>query len=95
MATKLRTGCAVFRFDELLGIDDGRSGLIQMTFIIEAIKEDQQMTDFRSNCMIAVTLARKLAAEGFTVSITAPTGRLYGADKFNLLLTSESLNSNQ
>ena len=68
---------------------------IQMTFIIEAIKEDHQITDFRSSCMVAVILARKLAAEGFTVSITAPSGRHYGADKFSLLLTSESLNSNQ
>jgi hypothetical protein len=45
--------------------------------------------------MVAVILARKLAAEGFAVSITAPTGRRYGADKFNLLLTGESLNSNE
>lgn len=64
-----------------------------MTFIIEAIKEDRQITDFRSSAMLAVTLARKLAAEGFSVSITAPTGQHYSADKFNLLLTSESLPS--
>jgi hypothetical protein len=68
----------------------GAGAVIQMTFIIEAIKEDHQITDFRSSCVVAVILARKLAAEGFAVSITAPTGRLYGADKFNLLLTSES-----
>ena len=48
-----------------------------MTFLIEAIKEDHQITDFRSSCMVAVILARKLAAEGFTVSITAPSGRHY------------------
>jgi hypothetical protein len=68
----------------------GARTVFHMTFIIEAIKEDHQITDFRSSCMVAVILARKLAAEGFTVSITAPTGRLYNADKFNVLLTSES-----
>lgn len=66
-----------------------------MTFIIEAIKEDHRITDFRASCMVAVILARKLAEDGFTVSVTAPSGRRYGADKFNLLLTSESLSSNE
>jgi hypothetical protein len=66
-----------------------------MTFIIKATKEDHHITNFRSSCMVAVMLARKLAEDGFAVSITAPTGRLYSADKFSLLLTSESLDSNQ
>jgi hypothetical protein len=38
-------------------------------------------------------LARRLAAEGFVVSISVPTGDLYSADKLNLLLTSKSLDS--
>jgi hypothetical protein len=33
------------------------------------------------------------AVEGFEVSISAPTGDRYPADKFNLLLTSKSLDS--
>ena len=66
-----------------------------MTFIIEAIKEDHQITDFRSSAMVAVILARKLAAEGFSVSITAPAGQHYSADKFSLLLTGESLQSSE
>jgi hypothetical protein len=32
-------------------------------------------------------------ADGFAVSITAPSGHLYLADQFNLLLTSKSLSS--
>jgi hypothetical protein len=39
-----------------------------------------------------VILARKLVAEGFAGSITAPSGHLYLADQFNLLLTSKRLN---
>jgi hypothetical protein len=66
-----------------------------MTFIIEAIKEDHRLTEFRASSMVAVTLARKLAAEGFAVSITAPTGQHYAADHFNLLLASESLHSSE
>jgi hypothetical protein len=64
--------------------------VFQMTFIIEAIKEDRQTTDFRSSSLVAVMLARKLAEDGFVVSITAPTGRLYSADKFSLMLETES-----
>jgi hypothetical protein len=37
-------------------------------------------------------LAGALPADGFAVSITAPNGRLYPADQFNLLLTNKSLN---
>jgi hypothetical protein len=40
-----------------------------------------------------MTVARKLAADGYEVSIRSPTGRLYTADQFNHLLTSKSLNS--
>ena len=61
-----------------------------MTFIIEAVKDDHYTTDIRSSAIVAVTLARKLVADGFAVSIRAPTGHLYSADRFNLLLTSES-----
>jgi hypothetical protein len=64
-----------------------------MTFIIEAVKDDHYTTDIRSSAVVAVILARKLAAEGFTVSIRSPTGNLYSADRFNLLLTGESLDA--
>lgn len=64
-----------------------------MTFIIEAIKNDQRTVDIRSTALVAVTLARKLVADGFTVSIRAPTGELYSPDRFDLLLTSRSLDS--
>jgi hypothetical protein len=67
--------------------------VMQMTFIIEAIKDDQRLSEIRSRADIAVTLARKLAADGFEVSISAPTGDIYPADKFNLLLTSEGPDS--
>jgi hypothetical protein len=62
-----------------------------MTFIIEAIKDDHRTIDIRSSGIVAVILARKLAADGFEVSIKAPTGDLYSADRFNLLLTGASL----
>jgi hypothetical protein len=64
-----------------------------MTFIIEAIKDDRRLTEIRSSAVVAVLLARKLAEQGFAVSISAPTGDRYSADKFNLLLTSTSLDS--
>jgi hypothetical protein len=64
-----------------------------MTFIIEAVKDDQHTVEIRSSAIVAVILARKLAADGFAVSITAPDGRLYPADHFNRLLTSESVSS--
>ena len=60
-----------------------------MTFIIEAVKDDHRTVDLRSSAVVAVILARKLAVNGFAVSITAPGGRLYSADQFNLLLTSK------
>lgn len=62
-----------------------------MTFIIEAEKDDHRTTDFRSSAINAVIQARKLAADGFTVSITTPNGLLYSADRFNLLLTNKAL----
>jgi hypothetical protein len=64
-----------------------------MTFIIEALKDDRRTTDFRSSATVAVTLACKLAANGFAVSITDPSGQQYSADRFDLLLRNESLNS--
>ena len=64
-----------------------------MTFIIEAEKDDHRTTDFRSSAINAVILARKLAADGFTVSITTPNGLLYSADRFNLLLINKALDS--
>jgi hypothetical protein len=67
--------------------------LDQMTFIIEAIKEDHQTADIRSSAIDAVILARKLAADGFAVSIDSPTGHRYSADQFNLLLTSKSVSA--
>ena len=66
-----------------------------MTFIIEATKDEHHTTDIRSTAIVAVILARKLAAEGFAVSITAPSGRQYSADQFNLLLTSKNLDSQE
>jgi hypothetical protein len=66
-----------------------------MTFIIEAIRDDHRTTDLRSSAIDAVILARKLAADGFAVSIVSPTGARYSADKFNLLLTGKSLSSQQ
>ena len=64
-----------------------------MTFIVESIKDKHRATDFRSSADVAVTLARKLATDGFAVSITAPNGDVYSADRFDLLLSRESLNS--
>lgn len=64
-----------------------------MTFIVEAIKDDCRLSEIRSSAIVAVILARKLAAEGFEVSISAPGGDLYSSDKFNLLLTSKNLDS--
>jgi hypothetical protein len=65
----------------------------QMTFIIEAVKDDHRTVDFRSSADVAVTLARKLAVNGFVVSITAPDGKLFSADQFNHLLTGEGIGS--
>ncbi|WP_409189628.1 hypothetical protein [Bradyrhizobium sp. RDM4] len=48
-----------------------------MTFIIEAIKDDSRTVDFRSSAIVAVILARKLAVNGFVVSITASDGQLF------------------
>ena len=65
----------------------------RMTFIVESIKDKRRTTDFRSSADVAVMLARKLATDGFSVSITAPSGDVYSAERFDLLLTRESLNS--
>lgn len=64
-----------------------------MTFIIEATKDDHLITDIRASAIDAVILARKLAADGFAVSIKTPAGELYSADKFNLLLTGKGADS--
>ena len=64
-----------------------------MTFIIEAVKDDHRSVDFRSSAIVAVILARKLAVNGFVVSITAPDGQLFSADQFNHLLTGKGLGS--
>ncbi len=66
-----------------------------MTFIIESVKDNRRTTDFRSSADVAVTLARKLVADGFAVSIMGPNGDRYSADRFDRLLTSESLNSQE
>jgi hypothetical protein len=65
----------------------------QMTFIIEAVKDDCRTVDFRDSAIVAVILARKHAVNGFVVSITAPDGQLFSADQFNRLLTSKGLGS--
>ena len=57
-----------------------------MTFIIESIKDQHRTTQFRSRADVAVTLARKLAADGSAVSIVTPAGDVYSADGFDLLL---------
>ena len=62
-----------------------------MTFIIESFKDQRRTTDFRSRADVAVTLARKLAADGCAVSIMAPSGEVYSADRFDLLLRHEGL----
>jgi hypothetical protein len=62
-----------------------------MTFIIEATRDDQRTVDIRATAIVAVILARKLAGDGFAVSITDPSGQQFLADQFNLLLTSKSL----
>ena len=67
----------------------------QMTFIIEAVKDDHRTVDFRSSAIVAVILGRQLAVNGFVVSITAPDGQLFSADRFNHLLTSEGIGSHQ
>jgi hypothetical protein len=83
-----------FQLTEWLANRAGRSnGNFPMTFIIEATKDDHRTVDFPSTAIVAVILARKLVADGFAVSITAPSGHLYLADQFNLLLTSKSLSS--
>jgi hypothetical protein len=64
--------------------------VFHMTFIIEAIKDDHRITDIRSSGIDAVILARRLAADGFAVSILSPTGAQYSADKFSLLLTAQN-----
>jgi hypothetical protein len=66
-----------------------------MTFVIEAIKDDHHTMDIRSSGIVAVILARKLSAEGYEVRIRSPSGRLYLADQFNLLLTGENLDSQE
>jgi hypothetical protein len=58
-----------------------------MTFIIEAVKDNHHTFDIRSTAVVAVVLALKLVADGFEVTIKTPSGELYGADRFNLLLT--------
>jgi hypothetical protein len=73
--------------------DSAFEWLDPMTFIIEATRDDHRTADIRSSVIDAVILARKLAADGFAVSISTPAGRQYGADQFKLLLTSENLNS--
>jgi len=80
-------------FYECLAINDRCSnGWTKMTFIIEATKDDHRTADIRSSAIDAVILARKLAADGFAVSVQNPAGRQYSADQFKLLLTNESLN---
>ena len=58
-----------------------------MTFIIEAVKDNRHTFDIRSSAEVAVVLALKLVADGFEVSIKTPAGDVYGADRFNVLLT--------
>ena len=72
-----------------------RQTVEHMTFIIEATRDDHYITDIRSSAVVAVIQARKLAADGFAVSIRAPSGLLYSADRFNQLLTSKNLNAQE
>jgi hypothetical protein len=64
-----------------------------MTFIIEAIKDDHHTVDIRSTAIVAVILARKLAADGYEVSIRSPTGRSVFCRSVQPFVTSKSLNS--
>jgi hypothetical protein len=85
-----------FRFN-VPGIATGARTVIvdHMTFIIEAVKDDHHTFDLRSSAVVAVVLALKLVAKGFEVTITTPTGDLYGADRFNLLLTETNSDSEE
>ena len=83
-------------FSVLMACDIGQcldGNADHMTFIIESLRDNRRTTDFRSSAEIAVTLDRKLAADGYAVSITAPSGDVYSADRFDRLLSRESLNS--
>jgi hypothetical protein len=64
-----------------------------MTFIIEATKDDHHTVDIRSTAIVAVILARKLAADGYEVSIRSPTGRSVFCRSVQPFVTSKSLNS--
>jgi hypothetical protein len=66
-----------------------------MTFIIESTKGDRHTIDIRSSGSVAVTLALRLLADGFAVSIKSPSGRSYSADQFDLLLAGGSLDSQE
>jgi hypothetical protein len=64
-----------------------------MTFIIEAVKDNHHTFDIRSSAVVAVVLALKLVADGFEVAIRTPSGHVYNADRFNLLLTGTNSDS--
>ena len=64
-----------------------------MTFIIGAVKDNHHTFDIRSSAMVAVVLALKLVADGFEVAIRTPSGHVYNADRFNLLLTGTNSDS--
>ncbi|WP_291685932.1 hypothetical protein [Bradyrhizobium sp.] len=95
-AAKFRTDPGPVQLAEWLrsaALLKGNAG--DMTFIIESAKDNRRTTDFRSSAEIALALARKLVADGFAVSITDPSGQVYSADRLDLLLTRESLNSQE
>ena len=60
-----------------------------MTFIIEAVKDDHYTTEIRSSAIVAGYWPASLLCSFDPGS----TGHLYSADRFNLLLTGESLSS--
>jgi hypothetical protein len=70
-----------------------RSEVAASSLLVLTIEKSISANGLGSNAHVAVTLARKLAADGYEVSIRSPTGRLDSADQFNHLLTSKSLNS--
>jgi hypothetical protein len=87
-AVKLRTDPGSVFLIYPLDCDERSTVIVDhMTFIIEAVKDNHHTFDIRSSAVVAVVLALKLVADGFEVTIGTPSGELYGADRFNLLLT--------
>ena len=53
-----------------------------MTFCIHAQKDGRDASTIRADAPNALHVARKLADDGWTVSITSPDGKRYSPDRF-------------